>query len=409
MKLFKGIFGITGEAVKPQAKEVTLTGEVGISTGDNGEFQGLASNAAIDPSILYAVCSNNINVTNTTESDSAEALDLASVSQAQTQAQASVPVSTQPRDQDPTLLESAPPSLAPAQTPPPVLASDPASALPDQNLNNPIIESIRILVDSIFTKDDADPLKNYFFSIFMPPADPEDIKEKLIASTHSPAPTITPAQETELRETLQKCADACIYDTDLPPSDPSTPQSNPTKTTSTSSPTLKEKAEPPVYFGVGIKTTLEDIEDQKFLKITDIFDNSNLRKEKQGNEDYTNQFITHLNCKLGNDTEAREYSINDIFKKFKDDNSATAQEKFDEKIDQIFRDISQTSIKFKISTDTSQADPATQPADVTVDKIIFEKTKGVYQQKKMTPPTITELRNAENAKNAETKVEGQAV
>ena len=291
----------------------------------------------------------------------------------------------QPRDQDPTLLESTP------------SASDPASdpALPDQNLNNPIIESIRILVDSIFTKDDADPLKNYFFSIFIPPED--DIKEKSTASTPSPAPTITPAQETELRETLEKCVSAYTGgDTDLTLSDSSDPQSNPTKTISKLSPI--SKAQPPVYFGVGIKTTLEDIEGQKFLKITDIFEKSNLDKSNK------DKFITHLNCKLGDDTVAQEYSITDIFNKFKDANSATAQEK----IDKIFRDISQTSIKFKISTDTSQTDPATQPTDVTVDKIIFEKTNEVYQQKKMTPSTAPKILGAKG-KGVEAGVVGVGV
>ena len=251
------------------------------------------------------------------------------------------------------------------------------------------------LVDSIF-KQDA--LKKYFFSIFIPPED--DNKEKSIASTHSPAPTITPVQETELKETLEKCAGAYISgDTDLPPSDPSTPQSSSTKTTSTTSPKLKEKALPPVYFGVGIKTELAEDGDKKFLKITEIFSNSNLHKEKRGNVDYTNQFITHLNCKLEDDTVAKEYSITAIFNKFKGD--LNQKEKFDEKIDQIFRDISQTSINFKISASKSQTDPAGKPAEtaeVNINKIIFEKTQdGAYKQKTTTPSTTTATIDAKNA------------
>lgn len=278
-----------------------------------------------------------------------------------------------------------------------------APTLPDPNLNNTIIGPIINLVDSIFEQD-AEDLKKYFFSIFIPPEN--DNKEKSIASTTSPDPILTSEQQGELKETLQKCANAYISggDTDLTPFGPSDPQSGSTKITSTSSST--SKAQPPVYFGVGIKTELED-GDEKFLKITEIFSNSNLRKENQGNVDYTNQFITHLNCKLGDDTEAREYSITAIFKSFEKTNNQ--KEKFDEKIDQIFRDLKESSIKFKISKNTSQTDQAGKPAEtaeVNVNKIIFEKTNGVYQQKKMTPPTITEIRDATNA---ETKAEGQVV
>jgi hypothetical protein len=301
------------------------------------------------------------------------------------------------------------PALDPAQPPVPVPALDPAldpdssqppvevlasPRGPASDSDNPIINSINLLVDSIFKKDDDDfvLLKNYFFSIFTPPEDPKVDDKKSIALT-APSPTLE--QEKELKETLEKCALSYHYNLEIPPPGPSDPQSESTKTTSKLSQILKEKAEPLVYFGVGIKTELEDVEGQKFLKITDIFSNSNLRNEKQGDADYTNQFITHLFCKLENDTEIKEYSIADIFNKFKDKDSASAQEKFDEKIDQIFRDINQTSIKFKISASKSQTDPATQPADVTVDKIIFEKTKGVYQQKTMTPSTITAIRDAE--------------
>jgi hypothetical protein len=238
-------------------------------------------------------------------------------------------------------------------------------------------------------------LKNYFFSIFTPHQNPKDDDKKSIALT-APSPNLTSEQEKELKETLEKCAGTYNSgDINPTPPGPSGPQSESTKITSTLSQILKEKAEPPVYFGVGIKTELEDVKGQKFLKITEIFSNSNLSKEKQDDVDYTNQFITHLFCKLENDTEIKEYSIAEIFKSF--EKTANQQEKFDEKIDQIFRDLEESSIKFKISKNTSQTDPATQPADVTVDKIIFEKTKGVYQQKTMTPSTITEIRDAKGA------------
>ena len=274
-------------------------------------------------------------------------------------------------DQTPALDLDLPPVTVPALTP----APDPVS----------IIDPIINLVNSIFEEDAKNRLKEYFSSIFIPPED--DDTKKSTASTNL---TLTSAQETELRETLEKCANAYISgDTDLTPSDSSDTQSSSTKTTSKSSQILKEKAEPPVYFGVGIKTELAEAGDEKFLKITNIFEESKLHKEKQGNVDYTNQFITHLNCKLGDDTEAREYSITDIFNKFKGD--PNQKEKFDEKIDQIFRDISQTSIKFKISADKSQ--PAS--SEVNIDKIIFEKTPdGAYKQKTTTPSPITEIRDA---------------
>jgi hypothetical protein len=244
-------------------------------------------------------------------------------------------------------------------------------------------------------------LKNYFFSIFTPHEDPKVDDKKSIALT---APNLTSDQETELRETLVKCASAYVNDgSDLTPPGPSDPKSDSTQTTSKLSQISKGKAEPPVYFGVGIKTELEDVKGQKFLKITEIFSNSNLSKEKQDDVDYTNQFITHLFCKLENDTEIKEYSINYIFNKFKDQDPDTAQEKFDEKIDQIFRDISQTFIKFKISADTSQPP---SPEGVTINKIIFEKkANGAYKQKTMTPSTITATIDA---KNPEAEAEARA-
>jgi len=304
---------------------------------------------------------------------------------------APAPVPAQPLDPD---LASPAPALA---SPAPALDPDQlpvSSPVPAPAFDDRITGSISTLVESIFKQDVEDALKNYFFSIFMPPEDPVDDKKKSTASTPSTAPNLTSDQKTELRETLAKCASAYINDgSDLPPSGPSDPKSNPTKTTSKLSQILKEKAEPEIYFGVGIKTELEASGDEKFLKITDIFKESKLHKDNQGGKDYTNQFITHLNCKLGNDTEIKEYSITDIFDNFKND--PNPQGKFDEKIDQIFRDINQTSIKFKISASKSQTDPATQPADVTVDKIIFEKTKGVYQQKTMKPSTTTVIRDAE--------------
>jgi hypothetical protein len=122
--------------------------------------------------------------------------------------------------------------------------------------------------------------------------------------------------------------------------------------------------------------------------------NSNLSKEKQKNKDYKNEFITHLFCKLNGSKDPDFHSITDIFNNFKERDSTSAQEKFDEKIDQIFRDISQTSIKFKISANTSQ----TSSAEVEVNKIIFEKTSdGAYKQKTMTPSTITAIRDAKGA------------
>jgi len=281
------------------------------------------------------------------------------------------------------------PALAPDSSQPPleVLASPRG---PASDLDDPIINSINLLVDSIFKKDDDNfvLLKNYFFSIFTPHQNPKDDDKKSIALT---ATSPTPEQEKELKETLEKCALSYYdYNLEITPPGPSDPQSDSTKTTSKLSQILKEKAEPEIYFGVGIKTKLKDVGDEKFLKITDIFSNSNLRKEKQGDVDYTNQFITHLNCKLGNDTEIKEYSIADIFDNFKND--PNPQEKFDEKIDQIFRDISQTYIKFKISADASQ----TSSAEVEVNKIIFEKTQdGAYKQKTMTPSTIIQNRDAE--------------
>ena len=306
-------------------------------------------------------------------------------------------------DQDPTLLDPFPPVPAPDQPPvspaqPPVSSSAPASSSALEPVPDPvsIIEPIINLVDSIFNNEDI--LKKYFFSIFIPPED--DNKEKSIASIPSPAPIITPEQQKELRETLQKCANAYNIsgDTDLTPSGSIDPQSSSTKTTSKSSQISKEKAQPPVYFGVGIKTELAEAGDEKFLKITNIFEESKLHKENQKNQDnqdnvdYTNQFITHLNCKLNDGEEAKDHSITDIFNKFKED--PNQKEKIDEKIDKIFRDISRTSIKFKISADKSQS----ASSEVNIDKIIFEKTPdGAYKQKTTTPSTITATIDARNA------------
>lgn len=337
MKWFESIFGFPAEPKETQVEEGAVNGEIG-HTGADGIF------TSAEPSIFAL---NHVHVIGKLDS-----------------------------------LDERDPPLDPAQTP--VLTLDPPP--PDPNLNNTIIEPIINLVDSIFKQDaEKDNLK-YFFSIFMPLAESEDITKKSTASTPSSAPTITIALETELKEILQQCASAYFSgDNDLTLSDSSDPQSGSTKITPTSS---TSKAQPPVYFGVGIKTELAEAGDEKFLKITEIFSNSNLRKEKQGNVDYTNQFITHLNCKLNDDEEAKDHSITAIFNKFKGDNQ---KEKFDEKIDQIFRDISRTSIKFKISADKSQS----ASSEVNIDKIIFEKTSdGAYKQKTTTPSTITANRKA---------------
>ena len=403
---FKNLF--TSKPAETEPESEAVIGEVGTLDGDQNKFTILVPNAAVDPNILFAKATEGDNkftsgVLADPTQTSAQVQDAALVAGAGAGAFAVSDSSPAP-----ALAQNQPPVSDPAsraQTPVSAQASvlDQAPDLePELVLVQPtealalapdpvsIIEPIRILVDSIFTKDDADPLKNYFFSIFMPLADSEDTTKKSIASTPSPAPTITPEQEKDLRSTLEICAGAYISgNTNLTPPDSSDPQSGSTKTTSKSSQISKEKAQPPVYFGVGIKTELAEDGDEKFLKITEIFNNSNLRKEKQDNEDYTNQFITHLNCKLGNDTVAQEYSITDIFKSF--ENTPNQKEKFDEKIDQIFRYLKETSIKFKISKNTSQTDPAGKPAEtaeVNVNKIIFEKTNGVYQQKKMTPSTI---------------------
>lgn len=317
---------------------------------------------------------------------------------AEDEAEAPVPALDPAQPPDPAPDSSQPPVEVPVPAPVPALGPPKlAPPGPASDSDNPIINSINLLVDSIFKKDDDDfvRLKNYFFSIFTPPEDPKVDDRKSIALT-APSPNLTSEQEKELKETLEKCAGTYNSgDIDPIPPGPSDQQSDSTKTTPTLSQILKNKAEPPVYFGVGIKTELKDVGGQKFLKITDIFSNSNLSPEKQGDVDYTNQFITHLFCKLENYDEVKEYSINYIFNKFKDQDPDTAQEKFDEKIDQIFRDINQTSIKFKISAKTSQP----PSAEVEVNKIIFEKTPdGAYKQKTMTPSTTTLIRDAKGAR-----------
>ena len=98
-------------------------------------------------------------------------------------------------------------------------------------------------------------------------------------------------------------------------------------------------ADPIIYSGIGIRIKLENKNEECFLNITEVFENSGL---DQGD---VNKKITHIEC------EGNLKLISDIYKECENDD-----EKFYTKIAVIFRDPNKETLKLKINNETEQRD-----------------------------------------------------